>query len=67
MSYQPPSQITTLNAEQMASILGIKPRTMHDRKWQVRTGCPLKKVGRRLLAIEWEFHGWLTDQKKLAV
>lgn len=67
MSYQVPSQLTTLTIEEMADILGIKPRTMHDRKWQTRTGCPLKKVGRRLLAFEWEFQGWLSDKKKLSV
>ena len=59
--------LQTLTVEKMAHILLIKPNTMHNRAWQRRTGCPLKKVGKRLIAIESEFNDWLADSRKLNI
>lgn len=60
-------RIKTLTVEEMAAILLIKPNTIHNKKWQTRTGCPLKKIGRRLFAVETEFNDWVTDQHKLMI
>jgi hypothetical protein len=56
-------KIITLN--QMSEILMIKPATMHSKKWQKKSGCPLRKVGRKLFAMEQEFNDWLSDERKL--
>lgn len=53
----------TLTVEKMSEILHIRPNTMHNRKWQERTGCPIKKVGKRLLSLEEEFYKWLKNSK----
>jgi hypothetical protein len=47
-----------LTVEEIAEILHIKPNTIHSRSWQKRTGCPLKKIGKRLYAIAEEFWKW---------
>lgn len=59
--------IQLLSIEQMSQILFIKPNTMHSRKWQQKSGCPLRKQGRRLYALSQEFNDWLADSHKLNV
>jgi len=56
-----------LTVEQMAEILGIKPQTMQGKKWQIKTGCPLRKIGRRLYCITSEFNDWVEDYAKLNI
>ena len=53
-----------LTIEKMAEILQIKPNTMHNKKWQKRTQCPLIKIGKRLYAIAEEFWKWIKEGKR---
>jgi hypothetical protein len=52
----------TLTVEEMARILHIRPTTMHSKRWQKRTGCPLIKVSKRLISEEDMFNRWLKDK-----
>lgn len=61
------TMIKTLTVEEMAVILCIKPNTMHSRTWQLRTKCPLKKIGRRLFSLQTEFNDWVADSHKLNI
>lgn len=36
-----------LTVEEVAEILKIKRNTVHNKKWQERTGCSFDKVGKR--------------------
>lgn len=47
-----------LTVEQIAEILRIKPNTIHNKKWQQRTGCPLNRIGKRLYSPQDEFLKW---------
>jgi hypothetical protein len=58
---------TLLTVEQIAETLGIETSTIHSKKWQQRTGCPLRKIGRRLYCITSEFNIWLEDYTKLNI
>ncbi len=53
-----------LTVEDVAGILQIKANTIHNKKWQERTGCPLKKIGKRLYAISDEFWGWFKNSAR---
>lgn len=69
---QPPSfksiiNLKTLTIEQMSDILMVKPNTMRSKKWQMKTGVPLKKVGKRCFSLESEFNDWLADQHKMKI
>ena len=50
-----------LTVEQVAEILQISPNTIQRKNWRERTGCPLKKKGKRLYALVNEFFKWLRD------
>lgn len=47
-----------LTVEDIASILHIRPNTIHSKRWKERTGCPLNKHGKRLLSNADEFWKW---------
>lgn len=48
-----------LTVEQIADILGVSRNTIQRRSWRDRTGCPLRKVGKRLYMLDAEFHKWM--------
>ena len=48
-----------LRVEDISKILGIKPNTIRSKSWQRRTGCPLKKIGKRLYSLPSDFESWL--------
>ncbi len=48
-----------LTAEQVAEILHISPNTVQRKAWRERTGCPLRKKGKRLYALVKEFYAWM--------
>ncbi len=52
-----------LTAEDIAEMLRIKVNTIHSGRWKARTGCPLQKVGKRLLADTAEFQRWFKNKK----
>jgi hypothetical protein len=52
-----------LTVPQIAAILKIKENTIHGRRWQKLSGCPLVKIGKRLYAIAAEFWKWFEDNK----
>ena len=48
-----------LTVEQISEILGISRNTIQRRIWRERTGCPLRKIGKRLYALVAEFYKWM--------
>lgn len=48
-----------LTVEQISEILEISRNTIQRRNWRERTGCPLRKVGKRLYAFATEFYKWM--------
>jgi len=48
-----------LTTDQIAEILKIKRTTIHSKEWQQRTGCPLKRIGKRNYSKSEEFYNWL--------
>ncbi|MBU3933472.1 MAG: helix-turn-helix domain-containing protein [Candidatus Omnitrophica bacterium] len=48
-----------LTVEQISEILGISRNTIQRRLWRERTGCPLRKIGKRLYALAAEFYKWM--------
>ena len=51
-----------LTVEDIAMLLHIAPNTIHSSRWKVRTGCPLRKHGKRLLAITKDFLEWFKNR-----
>ena len=52
-----------LTVEDIANILHVKPNTIHSKRWKEKTGCPLNKHGKRLLAHAPEFWKWFESHK----
>lgn len=48
-----------LTVEQISDILGISKNTIQRRIWREKTGCPLRKIGKRLYALATEFYKWM--------
>jgi len=48
----------TLTLEEISSILRISRNTLQRKSWRKKTGCPLRKIGRRLLAYQKDFENW---------
>ena len=44
--------------EQVAEILMIRRTTIHSKKWQERTGCSFKKIGKRNYIEAEQFWKW---------
>jgi len=40
-----------LNVEEIAEILGVSRNTIQRKSWRDRTGCPVRKIGKRLYAL----------------
>jgi hypothetical protein len=55
------SETDVLLVEDIAQILRIAKNTIHSRRWQKGSGCPLVKRGKRLYAFEKEFWKWLKE------
>lgn len=47
-----------LTVEEIAELLRIAPNTIHSRRWQTGSGCPLIKQGKRLYSIHSDFWKW---------
>lgn len=50
-----------LTVENVAKILKIHHSTIQRKEWRKRTGCPLRKKGKRLYATDKEFYAWLKE------
>jgi len=48
-----------LFAEEVSKILKISRNTIQRKSWRDKTGCPLKKRGKRLYTLVTEFQKWL--------
>ena len=48
-----------LTVEEVAESLQITENTIQRKSWRQKTGCPLKKRGKRLYVLEKEFIEWL--------
>jgi len=48
-----------LTVEKVSEILGISRNTVQRRDWRDRTGCPLRKIGKRLYVLDMEFARWV--------
>ena len=53
------TQYDVLTVEQVSEILGISRNTIQRRDWREKTGCPLRKKGKRLYSMTKEFSDWL--------
>ena len=50
-----------LTVEQISEILGISKNTIQRRNWRDKTGCPMRKIGKRLYVFVSEFSRWAKD------
>jgi Helix-turn-helix domain len=48
----------TLTLEDVSAILRISRNTLQRKNWRIKTRCPLKKIGRRLLVYKEDFDNW---------
>lgn len=48
-----------LTVEEISDILEISRNTIQRRNWRERTGCPVRKIGKRLYALAGEFYKWM--------
>ena len=48
-----------VEGEEISKILGMSINTLQRRSWRVRTRCPIKKIGKRLIAFRPQFNEWL--------
>ena len=48
-----------LTVEQVSEVLGVSRNTIQRRDWREKTGCPLRKIGKRLYILVDEFHKWM--------
>ena len=53
------TQYDVLTVERVSEILGISRNTIQRRDWREKTGCPLRKKGKRLYSMTKEFSDWL--------
>ena len=54
-----PQDIMTI--EEVSKILGVGVNTLQRRSWRIRMGCPIKKIGKRLIAYRPQFEEWLLN------
>lgn len=54
------TQGDVLTTTQVAQILRVSENTVQRKSWREKTGCPLKKKGKRLYVIAKEFYSWMT-------
>lgn len=45
--------------EEIAEILDMNPNTIQHKAWREKNGCPLRRVGKRLIAFRAEFEKWM--------
>jgi len=50
-----------LTVEQVARILQVNKNTIQRKNWREKTGCPLRKKGKRLYTIVKEFNDWMKE------
>lgn len=48
-----------LTVEEIAEILQISRNTIQRKEWREKTGCPLRKKGKRLYSTAIEFRSWM--------
>ncbi len=48
-----------LTADRIADILNVSKNTIQRRAWREKTGCPLRKKGKRLYCLTTEFNNWM--------
>lgn len=45
--------------EEIASMIGVTKNTIQRKKWRDKTGCPIRKKGKKLYCIRTELDSWL--------
>lgn len=48
-----------MTVEDISNVLGISKNTIQRRSWRKQTGCPLRKIGKRLYSQTVDFQKWL--------
>ena len=48
-----------LYIEDIFNILRVSSNTIQRRSWREKTGCPIRKKGKRLFSLATEFQGWM--------
>ena len=55
------SPLDRMALEEISRILGIGINTLQRKAWRLKTGCPLKRIGRHLVAFRLQFQNWLMN------
>jgi hypothetical protein len=50
-----------MTLKEISGIVDIGVNTLQRRAWRHRTGCPIKKIGRNLVAYRPQFNEWLEN------
>ncbi len=53
-----------LTVEEISTILRLSANTIHSRRWQAKSHCPLFKRGKRLYVFATEFQRWLRGKAR---
>ena len=48
-----------LYIEDISNILRVSSNTIQRKSWREKTGCPIRKKGKRLFSLVAEFHNWM--------
>lgn len=48
-----------LYIEDISNILRVSSNTIQRKSWREKTGCPIRKKGKRLFSLVTEFHNWM--------
>ena len=48
-----------LYIEDMSNILRVSLNTIQRKSWREKTGCPIRKKGKRLFSLMTEFQSWM--------
>jgi|GEM_PF-1955949 len=51
-----------LSVEEIAKILRIRPNTIQSSRWKKSSGCPLIRLGKRLLSPVADFRRWVKER-----
>lgn len=50
-----------MTLEEISQMLGVGVNTLQRKYWRKKTGCPLKKIGKHLIAYRPQFEEWLKN------
>ena len=48
--------------DEIAEILGMEKNSIQRKCWRKKTGCPIRKVGKKIFSFRDEFEAWLRGE-----